>query len=169
MTTDKWLARYAKLARFIADEWSKDPTTKVGAVLVGINRRHIALGYNGFPPGVGDTWDRLVDRGIKHRLTQHAERNVLDNAWFDTRGSLLVTTMFPCSECVKSMVSRGVLMVYTPRPVTWEPWKSDADLSTMLMKEAGIHVKYHDVETGRPEEVGDRPVVQSRELSGPDR
>lgn len=141
--TSEWLERYVGLARHVAI-WSKDPTTKVGAVLVGADRRHVALGYNGFPPGIRDTSDRLADRQTKHRLTQHAERNVLDNAWFDTRGSLLVTTMFPCSGCVKSIIAKGVRVVHTPPPVTWEPWKSDSVLSLEMLEEADVGVWYYE-------------------------
>jgi dCMP deaminase len=74
MSTD-WDARYLDLARHVA-KWSKDPSTQVGAVVVGKDRRKIAVGYNGFPRGIADD-NRLFDREVKYTLIQHAERNVI--------------------------------------------------------------------------------------------
>lgn len=133
--------RYYALAEHVAG-WSKDPTTEVGAVLVGCDPRWIALGYNGFPPAVRDLPERLADREAKHRLTQHAERNVLDNAGFDARGSTLYVTFFPCSECCKSLSSKGVSRVVCPRPSQLEPWASDAAWSRLILEESRIAVDY---------------------------
>lgn len=47
---EKWDARFLDLAVFIGD-WSKDPSTKVGAVLVRPDRTIAGLGFNGFPRG----------------------------------------------------------------------------------------------------------------------
>ena len=129
--------RFVDLARHIAG-WSKDPTTKVGAVLVGTDRRDIAIGYNGFPPGIADTDERLGDHDTKLALTQHAERNVLDNASFDATGATLYTTFFVCSECAKSVVSRGIRKVICPPPAEHEPWATDAQWTRQLFQEAGI-------------------------------
>jgi dCMP deaminase len=127
--------------------WSKDPSTRVGAVLVGKDRRDIALGYNGFPPGIADRTDRLNDRDVKLRLTQHAERNVLDNARFDVSGATLYTTFFVCAECAKSVVSRGIARVVCPPAADREPWKSDAEWSQQLLMEAGVRVVRYDKES----------------------
>jgi len=135
----EWDDRFIDLAWHVAT-WSKDPSTKVGAVLVGKDRREIAVGYNGFPPGIADREDRLNDRDVKLRLTQHAERNVLDNARFDVRGGTLYTTFFVCNECAKSVVSRGIVRVVCPPPADREPWASDAEWSRQLLMEAGVNV-----------------------------
>ncbi len=137
-----WDWRYYQLALHIA-EWSKDPSTKVGAVIVGEDVRCIAVGYNGFPPGIADTAVRLTDREVKYKLTQHAERNVLDNAQFDVKGGLLVTTQIPCSGCAKSIISKGIArVVYYARKLK-EPWESDAQLTMDMFSEVGI--PYHSV------------------------
>ena len=49
---NKWDERFVRIAFEVAT-WSKDPGTKVGAVLVA-DRRIIASGYNGFPQGIED-------------------------------------------------------------------------------------------------------------------
>lgn len=123
--------------------WSKDPSTLVGAVVVGSNRRHIAVGYNGFPPGIADD-HRLSVREEKYKLIQHAERNVLDNAQFDLSAGVLVTTLYPCHECAKSIVSRGIGAVVTKPPPDREPWASSARVAEEIFREAGIVVHIMD-------------------------
>lgn len=132
--------RYYRLALHVAG-WSKDPSTKVGAVLVGRDPRKLAVGYNGFPPGFGDLPERLVDRETKHKYTMHAERNVLDNAEFDARGATLYVTHFPCIECAKSIVSRGIRRVVSPPPTDREPWCKDTMFTLVLFDECGVEVE----------------------------
>lgn len=139
MNTD-WDARYLDLARHVA-RWSKDPSTQVGAVVVGRDRRHIAIGYNGFPKGIADD-NRLFDRDVKYTLIQHAERNVLDNAVFDLAGATLIVTLHPCVECAKSIVSKGISrVVCSPIPPGMERWEQQADLAALILNEAGVALK----------------------------
>jgi dCMP deaminase len=126
------------LARTAA-QWSKDPTTKVGAAIVGADPRHTSLGYNGFPPGIADTPERLLDRPTKHKLTQHAERNALDNATFDTRGATMYTTLAPCVACAKSIVSKGIARVVCDRVPEHAPWSEEAAEGRAILEEAGVH------------------------------
>lgn len=146
MSQDERDLRYYRLALHVAG-WSKDPSTRVGAVMVGTERGRVALGYNGFPPGIEDSRERLEDRETKLRLTQHAERNVLDNADFPAKGATLYVTFFPCSECAKSVVSRGVARVVCPRPSDREPWASDTRWTLLLFGEAGVEVSYLGAES----------------------
>ena len=92
----KWDARFLELAVHISN-WSKDPSTKVGSVIVSPDRRVLSMGYNGFPRGVVDTVERLEDRETKLRYVSHAERNALDNVDQDLRGCILYCTLQPCS------------------------------------------------------------------------
>ena len=48
-----------ELARQISS-WSKDPSKKIGAVVIGENGQVLAQGYNGFPRGVKDTEERYT-------------------------------------------------------------------------------------------------------------
>lgn len=133
---DKWTKRFYELAEHVA-MWSKDPTTKVGAVIVGKDKREVAVGYNGFPPGVQDLETRLVNRPLKYVFTQHAERNVLDNCLFSTDGATLYATKFPCSECAKSIISRKIAKVVSPK-AEGDKWTKDADFSKIMFSEAGV-------------------------------
>ena len=63
-----------KLAREIST-WSKDPSSKIAAVIVNDERRILSTGYNGFPRGIADTEERLNDREQKYPRIVHAEMN----------------------------------------------------------------------------------------------
>lgn len=151
----KWAKRYFRLARHWADECSKDPTTKVGAVIVGCDPRQIALGYNGFPPGIEDVPARYNDRPTKYLFTQHAERNVLDNAHFSCEGGTLVTTMFPCVECTKSLIAKGIGRLVSPPmpeplPNGEKSWRDDCKVSMIMLQEAGIQITWIVPGDGKP-------------------
>ncbi len=144
----KWDWRYYRLAQYVSS-WSKDPSTVVGAVVVGTDRRKIALGYNGFPPRIRDDEERLKDKETKYALTQHAERNVLDNAAFDLIGSTLYVTAYPCAECAKSIVSKGVKRVVCPPPPREDParpWTMSIRWTKLLFNESDIEVEVVDAE-----------------------
>ena len=52
-----WDARFLELAHH-ESRWSKDPSTKVGAVIANDQHQVLSLGYNGFPRGVEDRASR---------------------------------------------------------------------------------------------------------------
>jgi len=58
---------------------SKDPKTKIGAILVK-DRRIISTGYNGIPIGVDDKIDVRNQRPEKYKWFEHAERNSIYSA-----------------------------------------------------------------------------------------
>ena len=62
---EKWRRRFMALCEHIA-EWSLDPSTKEGAVIVNYKKRVVGLGYNGFPEGVVDSKERYEDRAEKY-------------------------------------------------------------------------------------------------------
>ena len=69
----KWDLRFIELAEFIA-QWSKDPSTKTGAVITrGV--RVVSLRYNGFPQRIADSDERLNNRDLKYKIIIHCERN----------------------------------------------------------------------------------------------
>ncbi len=98
---EQWDYRFLQLAETVAT-WSKDPSTKVGSVIVDSKRRVIGLGYNGFPRRIQDLEERYSNRETKLKLVCHAERNALDNTPISVEGSTLYATLFPCNECCKS-------------------------------------------------------------------
>jgi dCMP deaminase len=63
--TNKWNKRYLNLARDIA-QWSKDPSTQCGAVVIGESGQVLSQGYNGFPRGMDDSDELYENREIKY-------------------------------------------------------------------------------------------------------
>ena len=131
-----WDERFLSLADHVS-QWSKDPRTKVGAVIVDQKKRVISLGYNGFPRGVEDTPERYDDRPTKHLFVAHAERNALDNSPMSVEGCTLYVPLVPCSECAKSIIQRGIARV-----VSYVPDREGAnfnwDITETMFTEAGV-------------------------------
>lgn len=144
MTNTKlWDYRFLQLAETVSS-WSKDPSRKVGSVIVDSNRRVVSLGYNGFPRGVSDSAERYADREFKLKLVCHAERNALDNSSASVEGATLYATLFPCNECVKSIIQRGISKVVTIVP---EPGKNQLfylPISYMMLQESGVELHQYD-------------------------
>lgn len=134
-----WSYRFLQLAETVAS-WSKDPSTKVGSVIVDDKRRVIGLGYNGFPRGIEDHQERYSDRDVKYLFVCHAERNALDNAPGNVEGSTLYVTLFPCNECCKSIIQRGVKKVVTFVPSAGKRLLHNHDISYIMLKEAGVEL-----------------------------
>ncbi len=117
MKTDwaaRWLARANELAK-----WSKDPSTQVGCILV-LNQHAVAEGYNGFPHGVDDSSERLLQRATKYDWTIHAEANAVAHAaryGHSTRGVMAFVTFPPCPSCTTLLIQAGVVQLVVQLPV----------------------------------------------------
>jgi dCMP deaminase len=77
--SSRWDKRFVQVAELIAS-WSKDPSTKVGAVAINVKKQIISTGYNGFPRGIQDIEERYESRELKYRFVLHAEQNLISNA-----------------------------------------------------------------------------------------
>lgn len=148
-----WQEYYMRHAYLAADK-SKDPKTKIGAVLVKDNRL-ISSGFNGFPYGVKDTADRYEDRELKHKLVVHAEANaVLQGALMghSTHESTLYTPGIPCCECMKSVIQGGIVKIVVHKQwpnLTHSPkWMESFKIAEMMMRESGITLDYFDGKLG---------------------
>jgi dCMP deaminase len=134
-----WNQRFLSLAEHIA-QWSKDPSTQVGAVIVDPSRRIISTGYNGLPQGVDDTDYRLHTREIKYEMIVHGEINAILFAKQDLLGSTLYTWPFmPCSRCASIVIQSGIKTVVAP--LNDSPrWKDSFQLSQTMFAEAGVRL-----------------------------
>lgn len=132
--------RFLKTALALAPIWSKDPSTKVCAVAVGGTPNQVAFGYNGFPPGVEDTPERLNDRETKLRLTLHAEENALLNATFPVR--FLFVTRHPCTGCaLRILASRTVALVWYVKDPEFEArWADDLGVAAAILRDGDIRL-----------------------------
>jgi dCMP deaminase len=143
MNTQSWDIRFLGLAKFISS-WSKDPSTKVGAVITDKDNRIISLGYNGFPNGVEDD-KRLSDRETKYKIIVHAEANAILFSNTKLNGCTLYTYPFqPCSRCAGLIIQSGITKIVAPQN-NIARWESDFAFSKKLLEEANISIKYYDM------------------------
>ncbi len=142
--SEKWDRRFLELAKHIS-KWSKDPSTKVGCVVVGEDREIRSTGFNGFPRGIADDSDRLEDREQKYPLICHAEENAIMHAariGVSLKGNTAYISWPPCSRCARSLIQAGVNEVVFPAGVDVpKRWRPDFDIAIAMMNEAGIAVR----------------------------
>jgi dCMP deaminase len=146
-TQDKWDRRFLDMARLVST-WSKDPSTKVGAVVTDRLRRVVGTGFNGFPRGVEDSEERYDDRDTKLKMVVHAELNALLQAGERARGGTIY--VFPtftgppnmCTGCAKAAIQAGIV-----RSVCWaakgEPrskWADEIATAGVMCEEAGLRM-----------------------------
>ena len=136
-----WDTRFLDLAEHIS-KWSKDPSTKVGAVIVDSQRRIVSTGYNGFPVGVMDSYDRLTDRDNKYEMIIHAEANAILFAHQHMNGMTLYTTPFqPCSRCASLIIQSGISRVISYEiEESKNRWVDSFKLAKELFDEAGVEL-----------------------------
>lgn len=144
MLDTKWKKRFLKLSKEIS-EWSKDPSTKVGAVIITEDRNIVSTGYNGFPRGIEDSSERLNDRETKYKLILHAEMNCIMNALYNGRSVkdciLFVHGLPPCSECTKSIIQSGIKKIITDSKPTGK-WIESTKLSLEMLREANVEIEF---------------------------
>lgn len=133
----KWDYRFLDMARLVAS-WSKDPTTKVGAVIVDDKNRIVSLGYNGPPRGVED--DPIVDRDTKLKRTIHAETNAVLFTQRDVSGMTMYVTHHPCGPCAALIAQAGISRVVIPEagPKLSQAWSEDIKEAQWIFEQAGI-------------------------------
>lgn len=144
--------KYFQLVRFMANLFSKDEATKVGALFIAPDTYEIlTLGYNGMPRGVDESIEERWERPTKYDFTEHAERNAIFNSartGTSLRGSICVVTLFPCCDCARGIIQSGAQMVVTLDPFeTSDPeaidrWGSRWKTSIAMLKEANVQIEY---------------------------
>lgn len=127
---NKWDALFLKMS-FTVSEMSKDPSTKVGAIIVATDNRKISFGYNGFVRGIDETPEKWT-RPLKYQYVQHAELNAIINCPFDTVGCTLYCTHQPCHRCLEMVAQAGInRIVYATKYANLEHvdiWEEHAKL-----------------------------------------
>ena len=144
----KWDVRFLELANHISS-WSRDPSTKIGAVIVDDNRIVRGMGYNGFPRGVNDDPERYANRDTKLKFMVHAERNAIDNSEGSLEGCTIYvypSLMNPvcCHDCAKSIIQNGIKRVVGFKATTTDRWKDSADTAKIMLLEAGVEISMID-------------------------
>ena len=139
-----WDKRFLQLAKHIS-EWSKDPSTRVGCVVVGPDRELRSTGFNGLPRGIEDNEQRLNNREIKYPLICHAEENAIMHAariGMSLKDCTAYVTWPPCTRCARSLIQAGISTIVYPKNIEIpDRWMEDFNLSLNMLKEANISLK----------------------------
>lgn len=149
MFSQKWHERFMDVAELVRT-WSKDPSTKVGAVVVGPDREIRSTGYNGLVRGVDDNKPERLERPTKYDFFEHAERNAVYNACLigaSLKGCVIYVTAMPCPDCARAIIQSGIKMVVTHKPEFAEDapagtWRDKVGYSEEMFQEAGIELLY---------------------------
>lgn len=96
---------------------SKDPSSKVGAVIVDENNHIVGTGYNGFVAGIDESkfsWKREGDfLDTKYPYVVHAEANaILNSTKTNLDNCRVYVTLAPCNECAKLLAQKGIKKIY---------------------------------------------------------
>jgi dCMP deaminase len=140
-----WTQKFIDMIR-VVKSWSKDPSTKVGALIVGDQHQILSTGYNGFPRGVDDEVVSRYERPDKYKWTEHAERNAIYNYCRQfLKGTTIYLEWYPCSDCARAIIQCGISAIYCSSPnFDDERWGKDFRISNVMFQEAGIEQYYID-------------------------
>jgi dCMP deaminase len=136
-----WNDYFMDMATLVAQR-SKDPSTKVGCVVVSEDRIVVSTGYNGLPRGVNDKSERM-ERPAKYLWTSHAEENAVAQAarvGAKLKGGTAFVTHHPCSRCARSLIQAGVTTVVIGNGTTSMP-EEEFDVARVMFLEAGVEVR----------------------------
>lgn len=129
-----WHQVWMSIAKQISRR-SKDPNTKVGAVIVSPDNRRLFVGYNGFVRGVLENIQRWK-RPEKYRRVLHAEENALLQRNCDVECWTCFVTLRPCAHCSQQLAQSGIKkIVYLEERVD-----EDYELTEETCREVGIEL-----------------------------
>ena len=136
-----WDEHFMDMAILVAQR-SKDPSTKVGCVVVSEDKIVVATGYNGLPRGVQDISERM-ERPAKYLWTSHAEENAVAQSarvGAKLKGGTAFVTHHPCSRCARSLIQAGITRVVIGGGKTSMP-DEEFEVAAIMFKEAGVNVR----------------------------
>ena len=138
--TEKWDKRFLGMAQWVST-WSKDPSTKVGAVITDGSKKVISLGYNGLPQWVEDNPEILNNREEKYKYIIHAEVNAILQAdrgeYFS--GTIYTYPFLTCPQCSAMIIQAGIMRVVSYECID-DRWIPRIEDSKKLLEMAEIEV-----------------------------
>jgi dCMP deaminase len=149
MESLSWDEYFCGLA-MVVKEKSKDPSTKVGAIIVSAENEIISTGFNGFPRGINESSEARWERPVKYAFVEHAERNAIYNAariGVSTKGARIYLAglgppTLPCTECARAVIQAGITEVIgCAHKEVGEQWLENFAFSQKLLAEAGVSFK----------------------------
>lgn len=142
----KWDLRFLEMAKMVS-AWSKDPSTKCGAVIVRPDNTVCSMGYNGFPKGMSDALELYENREVKYDRVVHCEMNAVLEARERVVGYTLYTHPYlTCERCAVHMIQAGIKRVVSPviPADKVERWKTSLEKAEAFYREAGVEFRYYE-------------------------
>lgn len=128
-----WDEYFMKIAETVAIK-SKDPSSKMGCVIVDKNKRVVSLGYNGMVQGADESKMTLSERPMKYYFATHSEMNAVLFAHQDLTGCTIYNRVATCENCLKYCLQAGITrFVYNELRVhshSTDPKKSMTNIET---------------------------------------
>jgi dCMP deaminase len=141
---------YFMTMAYLVSMKSKDPSTRVGAVIIGPDKEIRSTGYNGLPRTIADKHYRYENREYKLLAVNHAEENAILHCariGISAKGCTLYSPWIPCSRCAKSIIQAGIIEVIYDKnfpgnqPNNQQDWEQSIEISKELLNEADIKVR----------------------------
>jgi dCMP deaminase len=131
--------------------WSKDPSTKCGAVIVDDLRRVVSMGFNGFARGTDDSEEFYTDREYKLANVIHSEENAILLAGEPVRGHTIYCSGMICSACCARAIQSGISKVVVPtgrEDAFWfrecSDWNDSHDMADLQLRAAMVSLQSMD-------------------------
>ena len=151
-----WDEYFMKIAETVALK-SKDPSSKMGCVIVDKNKRVVSLGYNGLVQGADESKLTLSERPMKYYFATHSEMNAVLFAHQDLAGCTIYNRVATCDNCLKYCLQAGITrFVYEELRVhshSTDPKKSmtnvDTDEAIIRLLTSMPHVETLNLSNGK--------------------
>lgn len=136
---------YLKIACELARDFSTDPTTQNGAIIVR-DDSIISRGFNYIPEGVNGTWEKVT----KYLYVEHAERDAIYKAARDgvsTAGAVMYCPYLICADCARAVIISGISRAYGLQKtfdLTPERWRDSVHKGLKMLEDAGVEVVWID-------------------------
>lgn len=144
--------KHMEYADLVVAQRSKDPASKVGAILVKYGKV-IAEGCNQLPDGCEELPERY-ERPDKYDWMNHAEPTVICNAAKDgigTRDADMYINWYPCLVCAGFIVQAGIKRLFADEEPDWNhhKWGRDFHIAKKKLEEGGVEVIFMNYEAHR--------------------
>jgi len=149
MSGRKWDLQFLDMAKLVSS-WSKDPSTRTGAVITRPDRTVVSVGFNGFPMSMPDDPAFLGDREEKYSRVIHCEINALLFSREPLNGYSLYTYPFlSCERCAVTMIQAGIKRLVAPvaAPDKLERWGKSFEKTRRYCGECHVEVAEIEYET----------------------
>lgn len=145
---EKWDFRFLDMCEHVSN-WSKDPSTKVGAVITdGV--KIVSVGYNGLPKQVPsvDEQEILINREEKYKYIIHAEINAILTAnGNNLKGCTLYTFPFlTCTNCASIAVQSGITRIVS-YDCSEDRWFKNIQEAKSLLSRSNVSFKEYPITT----------------------